>query len=150
MAKETVSISNRQAFRDFHIEKAYEAGLQLFGNEVKSLRRGLANLQGAFAKIEGGEVYIYHMHINPYEFTREETDPLRQRKLLLNKSEIHQIMQKVEREGYTIVPIKVYFKKRYAKVEIALAKGKKLHDRREDIKKKEVAREIRQATYRRR
>ncbi len=142
MTKDQPTISNRQAFHDFYIEKAYEAGLQLHGNEVKSIREGKANLKGSFAKIDKGEIYIVGMHINPYKYSRDDYDPLRPRKLLLRKPEIRQIQIKLEMEGYTLVPLKVYFKRGYAKVEVALGKGKKLHDKRQTIKEKQAKREI--------
>jgi SsrA-binding protein len=145
MDKENTVISNRQALRDFHIEKTYEAGIQLKGNEVKSLRLGEANLKGGFAKLEGAELFLLNMHISPYKFTREETDPLRPRKLLLNKSEIRQLGIKITQQGYTVIPMKVYFNRGYAKVELGLGKGKKLYDKRTDIKEKQVHREIERA-----
>ena len=137
-----VLITNRQASRDFFLEKSYEAGLQLRGDEVKSLREGKANLKGSFARIDGGAAYIFGMHINPYKFAREEHDPVRPRKLLLHKSEIKQIIVKSLQQGYTLVPTKIYFSRGYAKVEIALAKGKKLHDKRTAVKEKQAKREI--------
>jgi SsrA-binding protein len=133
---------NRQAARDFFLEKTYEAGLQLRGDEVKSLREGKANLKGSFARVEAAEVYIFGMHINPYKFAREEHDPVRRRKLLLNKSEIKQIIVKSQQKGYTIVPTKIYFRRGYAKVEIALGRGKKHYDKRTALKEKEVKREM--------
>ncbi len=145
MDKENTVINNRQALRDFHIEKTYEAGIQLKGNEVKSLRLGEANLKGSFAKIENGELFLINMHISPYKFTREETDPLRPRKLLLNKSELGHLFVKISQKGYSIIPMKVYFKRGYAKVELGLGKGKKLYDKRTDIKEKQANRETQRA-----
>ncbi|MDD4957451.1 MAG: SsrA-binding protein SmpB [Candidatus Omnitrophica bacterium] len=142
MAENKTLITNRQALHDYYIEKRFEAGLQLRGDEVKSLRAGNANLKGSFAKIEGTEIFLHGMHISPYDFTREAADPVRARKLLLHSSEIKQLVQCVSREGYTIVPVKVYFKRGYAKVEIALAKGKKLYDKRKSIKEKEAQRDM--------
>lgn len=145
MADSKTVISNRQAFRDYHIEKTYEAGLELFGDEVKSIRAGKGNLKGSFCKVVSGEVYIYNMHVTPYEFTREETDPVRPRKLLLHRREINQIEVSLGQKGCALVPIKVYFKRGYAKMEIGIGRGKKLHDKRHDIKKKEAAREMQRA-----
>ena len=142
MAKDKITISNRKAFRDFHIEKTYEAGIELKGDEVKSIRNGRANLKGSFAKIEGNEIFLHNMHITHYEFSCEETDPVRKRKLLFHKSEIRQIIIKLEQQGYSLVPLKVYFKHKYAKVEIGLGKGKKFYDKRREIKEKEVKREL--------
>jgi len=140
--KRKITITNRQALRDFHIDRGYEAGIMLKGNEVKSLRAGGANLKGSFAKIENEELFIYNMHIDPYEYSREECDPLRKRKLLLNKSEIKQLDMKTSQQGFTLVPIKVYFCRGYAKIEIALAKGKRQYDKRKALKEKQVKREI--------
>ena len=118
-------VSNKVALRDYHIEKSYEAGIELFGNEVKSLRSGKANLKGSFAKIEDGEVYLYNMHISPYEYTREEQDPMRKRKLLLHKSEIRQLFISTAQKGFTLVPLKIYFKRGYAKLELAIKSAHK-------------------------
>ena len=142
MAKDNIVTTNRQALRDYHIEKTFEAGLQLQGNEVKSLRAGNANLKGSFAKFEKEELFLYNMHISPYEYSREDYDPLRCRKLLMHKTELKHIAIKFLQQGYTLVPIKVYFKRGYAKIEIALAKGKKLYDKRKAIKEKQVKQEI--------
>ena len=150
MAHKNPEISNKQVFRDYIVEKTFEAGLVLFGNEVKSLRDGEANLKGSFARIDKSEIFLYNFHISPYMFTRDEQDPLRPKKLLLSKSEIRHIDAKISQKGYALVPIKVYFKRSFAKVELALAKGKKLYDKRDDIKKKEVEREMKQESRRRR
>lgn len=138
-------VTNKEASRDFYLEKSYEAGIQLRGDEVKSIRAGKANLKGSFVRVEGNQVVVFGMHVAPYKFAREEQDPLRPRKLLLNKFEIKQIVGRSTREGYTIVPTKVYFRRGYAKVEIALAKGKKLYDKRASLKKKQADREIQRA-----
>lgn len=135
-------ITNRQALRDFYIEKTYEAGLELFGTEVKSLRAGKANLKGSFAKIENGEVFLINMHISPYEYSREEIDPVRKRKLLLHKGQIRQLEIQTAHKGYALVPLKVFFKGSYAKVELAVGRGKKLHDKRASIKEKQARKEI--------
>lgn len=145
MAENRILVSNRQALRDFHIEKTYEAGIELFGNEVKSLRAGKANLKGSFARVDNGEVFLYNMHISPYEYSHDETNPIRMRKLLLHKAQIMQIVGKLTQKGYTLVPLKVYFTKKYAKVEIGLGRGKNLYDKRQDIKKSEAQREMKRA-----
>lgn len=138
--------TNKKAHQLYEIEEIYEAGIQLLGCEVKSLRLGRANLSDSFARIVNGEAYLYNFHISPYPHSREaqKLDPTRTRKLLLKKSEIKRLTGKTQEKGYTLVPLKVYFNERgLAKVELALAKGKKLHDRREQIKRKELEREIR-------
>ena len=145
MNKEKTKVTNRQAFRDYVIEKKYEAGLQLQGNEIKSIREGQASLAGCFAKIENGELFLYNMHISLYKFSQDEYNPLRPRKLLLHKREIMQLITKSSQQGYTIVPLKIFFSRKYAKVEIALCRGKKRQDRREDIKKEAAKREIKKA-----
>ena len=144
MAKEHIKLvaQNKKASHEYFFEEIYEAGLELAGTEVKSLRMGKCSLKESFIRISNGEAYILNMHISPYEmgniFNR---DPVRTRKLLLHKNEINKLIGGVKVEGYTIVPIKVYFKGNYAKVEIALAKGKKLYDKRQSIAKKDQRRE---------
>ena len=144
MAKETRKLiaNNKKAFHDYFIEEKYEAGIALVGTEVKSLRMGKCSVKESFIRIEGGEVYVYHMHISPYEkgniFNK---DPLRIRKLLLHGSEIRKIEGKIAQKGYTLVPLSVYFKGSLVQVEIGLAKGKKLYDKRQDIAKKDQRRE---------
>ena len=145
MNKDTTFVTNRQAFRDFHIEKTFEAGLQLKGNEVKSLRGGQANLKGSFAKFDGEALFIFNLHINPYKFSREEEDPVRPRKLLMHKRELIVLFTKMTQQGYSIVPLKIYFKRGFAKAEIALAKGKKMYDKRKDLKEKQVNKETQRA-----
>ena len=134
--------NNKKAFHDYFIEDTYEAGIVLHGTEVKSLRAGHCSIKESFVRIENGEVIIYGMHINPYEkgniFNK---DPLRPRKLLLHKKEIWKLLGKMKEKGYTLVPLQVYFKEGKAKVEIGLAKGKKLYDKRQDIAKKDQKRE---------
>ncbi|MBR3039097.1 MAG: SsrA-binding protein SmpB [Lachnospiraceae bacterium] len=134
--------NNKKVFHDYFVEETYEAGIVLHGTEVKSLRMGKCSIKESFLRIENGEMLIYGMHISPYEkgniFNK---DPLRTRKLLLHKSEIYKLMGKVKEKGYTLVPIEVYFKDGKAKMEIGLAKGKKLYDKREDIAKKDAKRE---------
>lgn len=137
--------TNRKAHHLYEIEDTYEAGIQLLGCEVKSLREGRANLSDSFARIVDGEVFLYNFHISPYPHSLEakNLDPTRTRKLLLKKSEIKRLAGKVQEKGYTLIPLKVYFNERgIAKVELALAKGKKVVDRREDIKRREMEREL--------
>ena len=134
--------NNKKAYHDYFILEKYEAGLVLHGTEVKSLRMGKCSIKEAFIRVEDGEMYIYGMHISPYEkgniFNK---DPLRVRKLLLHKYEIRKLIGKMNQKGYTLVPLSVYFKGSLIKVEIALAKGKKLYDKRQDIAKKDMRRE---------
>ena len=144
MAKEELKLvaNNKKAYHDYFIEEKYEAGLVLHGTEVKSLRMGKCSIKEAFIRIENGEVFIYGMHIRPYEkgniFNK---DPLRVRKLLLHKSQIQKLIGNSAEKGYTIVPLQVYFSNGRAKIEIGLAKGKKLYDKRQDIAKKDQKRE---------
>ena len=134
--------NNKKAYFDYFIEDKYEAGIELFGTEVKSLRMGKCSIKESFIRIEHGEVYVYGMHISPYEkgniFNK---DPLRPKKLLLHKREIMKLLGKIKEKGYTLVPLQVYFTSGRAKIEIGLAKGKKLYDKREDIAKKDQRRE---------
>ncbi len=144
MGKEAVKLiaNNKKAYHDYFIEEHYEAGIALHGTEVKSLRMGKCSIKEAFVKIDRGEVYVYNMHISPYEkgniFNK---DPLRVRKLLLHRSEIRKITGSISQKGYTLVPLQVYLKGSLVKVEIGLAKGKKLYDKRQDIAKKDQRRE---------
>lgn len=144
MSKESKKLiaNNKKVFHDYFIEETYEAGIVLHGTEVKSLRLGKCSIKESFLRIENGEMWIYGMHVSPYEkgniFNK---DPLRTRKLLLHRSEIMKLVGKVKEKGYTLVPIEVYFKDGKAKIEIGLAKGKKLYDKREDIAKKDMKRE---------
>lgn len=144
MAKDSIKLiaNNKKAHHDYFIEQTYEAGISLHGTEVKSLRMGKCSVKEAFIRIEHGEVFIYGMHISPYEkgniFNK---DPLRVRKLLLHDYEIHKMAGQVQVAGYTIVPLRVYFKGSLAKVEIGVARGKKLYDKRQDIAKKDQRRE---------
>ncbi len=134
--------NNKKARFDYFIEDTYEAGIALHGTEVKSLRMGKCSIKESFIRIEKGEMFVYNMHISPYEkgniFNK---DPLRVRKLLLHKYEINKLEAKMAQKGYTIVPLNVYFSKGLVKVEIGLAKGKKLYDKRQDIAKKDQRRE---------
>ena len=145
MAKATgikLIANNKKAFHDYFIEDTYEAGISLAGTEVKSLRMGKCSVKESFIRVEKGEVYIYGMHISPYEkgniFNK---DPLRVRKLLLHRHEINKIEGKLQEKGLTLVPLKVYFKGSLVKVEVGVARGKKLYDKRQDIAKKDQRRE---------
>ena len=144
MAKEPKKIiaNNKKALFDYFIEEKIEAGIELVGTEVKSLRMGKCSIKEAFVRIQDGEVYIYGMHISPYEkgniFNK---DPLRARKLLLHRQEIRKLQGQIAQKGYTLVPLNVYLKGSLMKVEIGLAKGKKLYDKRQDIAKKDQRRE---------
>ena len=142
--KENVKLiaNNKKAYHDYFIEDKYEAGISLAGTEVKSLRQGKCSIKESFIRIEKGEVFIYGMHISPYEkgniFNK---DPLRVKKLLLHKYEINKMAGKIAEKGYTLVPLQVYFRGSLVKVELGLAKGKKLYDKRQDIAKKDQKRE---------
>lgn len=144
MAKEMMKLvaNNKKAYHDYFIEEKYEAGLALHGTEVKSLRMGKCSVKESFVRIENGEVFVYGMHISPYEkgniFNK---DPLRVKKLLMHKYEINKLVGKLDEQGYTLVPLQVYFKDGKAKIEVGLAKGKKLYDKRQDIAKKDQRRE---------
>ncbi|WP_441000847.1 SsrA-binding protein SmpB [Fodinibius sp. SL11] len=137
------SIKNRKARHDYHIEETYEAGIVLRGSEVKSLREGNASLSESFAYLKDGEVYLRDMYIKPYkEASYTNHDERRERKLLLNKREIADLDKAVSQKGYTIVPLKLYFKKGYAKILLGIARGKQKHDKREDIKERDTRREL--------
>lgn len=145
MAKESGSrliANNKKAYHDYFIEDTYEAGIELAGTEVKSMRMGKCSIKESFIQIEHGEVFVYGMHISPYEkgniFNK---DPLRTRKLLLHQYEIRKIAAKIAEKGFTLVPLKVYFKGSLVKVEIGIAKGKKLYDKRQTIAKNDQRRE---------
>ncbi len=141
-----VVATNRKARHEYHIIDTWEAGLVLRGPEVKSLREGKVSFQDAFARIEGGEVWLYSLHIAPYEqANRENTDPTRTRKLLLRSSEIRKLIGSVEEKGNTLIPLDIYFRRGYAKVTLALAKGKNLHDKREKLKRRTQEMEARRA-----
>lgn len=135
--------NNKKAYHDYFIDEKIECGIELFGTEVKSVRMGHCSIKEAFVRIEKGEVYVHGMHINPYEkgniFNK---DPLRSRKLLLHRSEIDKLEGKIREKGFTLVPLQVYFKGSLVKVEIGLARGKKLYDKRADIAKKDAKREV--------
>ena len=144
MGKQTVKLiaNNKKAYHDYFIENTYEAGIALHGTEVKSLRMGKCSVKESFIRVENGEVFVYGMHISPYEkgniFNK---DPLRVRKLLMHRYEINKITGKMAEKGYTLVPLKVYFKGSLVKMEIGIAKGKKLYDKRQDIAKRDQRRE---------
>ena len=144
MSKESVKLiaNNKKAYHDYFILDTYEAGIALHGTEVKSLRMGKCSIKESFIRIENSEVFIYGMHISPYEkgniFNK---DPLRVKKLLLHKAEINKLLGKIKEKGMSVVPLKVYLKGSLVKVEIGLAKGKKLYDKRDDIAKKDQKRE---------
>lgn len=145
MAKEKgtrLIANNKKAYHDYFVEDTYEAGIALAGTEVKSLRMGKCSIKESFIRIENEEVYIYQMHISPYEkgniFNK---DPLRTRKLLLHKYEINKLIGQQKMKGYTLIPLKIYFKDSFVKVEVGLCRGKKLYDKREDIAKKDAKRE---------
>lgn len=144
VAKDSKKIiaNNKKAYFDYFIEDTYEAGISLHGTEVKSLRMGKCSIKESFVRVENGEVYVYNMHISPYEkgniFNK---DPLRVKKLLLHRYEINKLIGQMQQKGYTLVPLNIYFKGSLVKVEIGLARGKKLHDKRQDIAKKDQRRE---------
>ena len=135
--------NNKKAYHDYFIDEKYEAGIELYGTEVKSIRMGKCSVKESFVRVDKGEVYVFGMNISPYEkgniFNK---DPLRIRKLLLHKSEIQKLDEKIAQKGYTLVPLSVYFKGSLVKVEIGLARGKKLYDKRDDIAKKDQKREL--------
>ena len=141
-----VITDNRKARHDYTIEESFEAGIELKGTEVKSLRAGRANLKDSFAIIENGELYLHGMHISPYEQGNIfNVDPMRPRKLLMHKKEILRLLGKTKEQGLTLVPLKSYFKKDKIKIELVLAKGKKLYDKREAAAEKSAKREIEKA-----
>jgi SsrA-binding protein len=142
---------NRKAFHDYHILETFEAGVVLVGTEVKSIREGAVNLRDSFARVEGGEVWLYNVHINPYSHRGyADHDPTRRRKLLLHRQEIRKLVGKTTERGMTLVPTRLYFRNGHVKVSIGLAKGKKTHDKRETIKRREADRETRAAVKARR
>lgn len=143
---EKLICNNKKAFHEYFIEEKIEAGMVLQGTEVKSLRNGKANLSDAFAQVKNGEAFLNNLHISPYDFgNRENHDPDRMRKLLLHKKEITRLFGKIREQGYTLVPLRLYFKDGKVKTELGLAKGKKLYDKREDLKKKDMKRDVAQA-----
>ena len=145
-----VLCQNRKARHEYEIEETYEAGIALVGTEVKSIRSGRANLQDSYVRIEGGEAFLLNCHISPYDAaSRFNHDPLRRRKLLLHKQEISRLSGKVQEKGLTLIPLSFYLKGGRVKVELALARGKKLYDRREELRRRAMEREVAQALKRR-
>ena len=138
-----VVATNRKAYHDYFIEDRYEAGIELFGTEVKSIRQGKLNLKDSFCHVKNGELFLYGMHISPYEkgniFNK---DPLRTRKLLMHKREILKLSAKIQQDGYSLIPLSVYFRNAKVKVELGLARGKKLYDKRESAARRDAKREI--------
>jgi SsrA-binding protein len=142
---------NRKAFHDYHIVETFEAGIVLVGTEVKAIREGNVNLRDSFARLESGEVWLYNVHISPYSHRGyADHEPTRRRKLLLRKAEIRKLIGKTVEKGMTLVPTRMYFHNGYVKMAISLAKGKKAHDKRETIKRREADRETRAAVKERR
>jgi len=139
---EKVISHNRKAQHDYFIDETYEAGIVLTGTEVKSVRQARVNLKDSYAQVDGGELILYNMHISPYaEGNRFNHDPLRRRKLLMHRREINRLTGKVKEKGYTLVPVKIYLKGGLVKVELALAKGKRMYDKRQVLREKESMRE---------
>lgn len=147
--KDKLIAKNKKARHEYTIEETFEAGIVLTGTEVKSIRLGKVSINEAFCFLDKGEVYVNNMHVTPYEFgNRFNTDPIRKRKLLLNRREINKIVGKINEKGYTLVPLSINLRKGLVKVDIALAKGKKIYDKRQDIAKKDTDRRIEQALRR--
>ncbi|MCG2794557.1 MAG: SsrA-binding protein SmpB [Actinomycetia bacterium] len=144
-----VKATNRKALRDYHIEETMEAGMVLMGSEIKSIRGGRANLRDSYATVEGGEVFLYNMHISPYEqASRFGHEPTRVRKLLLHREQIKRLTGKIIEKGYTLIPIKLYIKNGMAKLELGLAKGKRQYDKRREIARRDAEREMARAVRR--
>ncbi len=144
-AKEGIKVvaQNRKARHNYFIEDSYEAGMVLKGTEVKALREGKVNLKDGYARIKGGELFLMDVHISPYSFgNRLNHDPLRPRKLLMHGGEIHRLMGKVKEKGFSLIPLSIYFSHGRAKVSLALAKGKKLYDKRETLKRRAMEKEV--------
>ena len=144
--EDSVVVTNRKAFHDFFIEETFEAGISLRGTEVKSLREGRINLKDSFAMVDKEEIFLYNCHISPYSHGNlANHDPTRTRKLLLRRGEIQRLLGKTQQKGLTLIPLKIYFKRGWAKVELGLAKGKKLYDKRDSDAKRTAQREIEKA-----
>ncbi|GAB4133768.1 MAG: SsrA-binding protein SmpB [Cyanobacteria bacterium J069] len=145
-----VVAENRQARFEYEILETFEAGIELVGTEVKSVRAGKANLRDGFALIRNGEVWLHNVHISPHDTASQyfNHDPRRNRKLLMHRQEIRRLIGKVEQQGLTLVPLKMYLKRGWAKISLALVRGKKLHDKREDLKEKQAKREMQRAMKR--
>ncbi len=151
MTERTPSLQNRKAFHDYFILESVEAGIALVGTEVKSIRNGKANLQDSFGRIEKDEIFLYGMHISPYEQgNRYNPDPTRPRKLLLHRNEIEKLQARVQEKGLTLVPVKLYFKKGKVKIQLAVGKGKNVADKRDKLREKEAHRDIDRALKNRR
>ncbi|NTW04819.1 MAG: SsrA-binding protein SmpB [Peptococcaceae bacterium] len=145
MSEKIITV-NRKARHEYHIMETFEAGINLKGTEVKSLRQGNANLQDSYARIENGEIFLYNMHISPYtQGNQFNHEPKRPRRLLMHKHEIIRLFSKVREKGLSIIPLRLYFKNGIAKVELALARGKKLYDRRDDLAERDAKREMERA-----
>ncbi|MDI6892205.1 MAG: SsrA-binding protein SmpB [Actinomycetota bacterium] len=146
MTRGKVVATNKKAYHDYFIDETYEAGITLQGSEVKSIRAGRVSIKESFAGVKDGEVFLYNMHVAPYEYGRlSEQDPRRTRKLLLHKSEIGRLIGKIKERGYALVPLKVYFSGQVVKIELGLARGKKLYDKRRAIAERTARREIERA-----
>jgi SsrA-binding protein len=139
------TIANRRARYDYLVLETFECGLELKGGEVKSIREGKANLREAYARVQEGEVWLHGMHITPYPYTREELDPVRRRKLLLHRREIAELAQRTQEKGLTLVPLRLYFKDGRAKLELAVARGKRAYDKRHAIAERDARRETERA-----
>ena len=146
MSNDKVITTNKKAYHEYHIFETYQAGLVLTGTEIKSIRAGRVNLKDSFGKIEDGELWLYNSHISPYDMgNRYNHEPERKRKLLLTKAEIRKLIGKMKESGYTIIPLKLYMTNGWAKIELGLAKGKKLYDKREALAKKDTQRDVERA-----
>lgn len=146
-----VLATNRKAYHDYFIDETYETGVALTGTEIKSVRAGSVNLRDAYAQVRNGELWLMNMHISPYEpASRQNVDPYRDRKLLMHRKEILRLFGRVQEKGLTIIPLRLYLKKNRAKVEVGLARGKKLYDKRDAISKRDAAREMERAIKTRR
>ena len=145
MSEKTVA-TNKKAYHDYFIEESYEAGIELVGSEVKSIRKGAVNLKDSYAAVKDGELYLYNAHISPYEKgSFFNPDPRRRRRLLMHKKEITRLKSKTEQKGYTLVVTRLYFKDSLVKAEVALAKGKELYDKRKTLKEKQIKRDVARA-----
>ena len=145
MASEGIKViaENRKAYHDYFIEERVEAGIILTGTEIKSVRHGRVNLKDSYARLENGELWLYQMHISPYEQgNRFNHDPLRKRKLLLHRSEIAKLVGKIQLQGLTLIPLRIYLKQGLAKIDLAVCRGKKNYDKRQDMAEKDAKREI--------
>jgi SsrA-binding protein len=143
---EKIVTTNRKAFADYDILERYEAGIALTGSEMKSVREGQINLKDSYVLIKGEEAFLFNSHVSPYHFSNQfNHEPLRTRKLLLHKQEIRRLMGKVKEKGLTVIPLRVYFKGKHVKVEVALAKGKKIWGKRDEKRRKDLDREVRAA-----